>query len=469
MTHPIRPLRPLLTGLGRNPEAPEDVLMRLAAHPDGRDGILRRTGVVPDAVVEAVLRRDPDAAVRLRGSRISPAMRRVIAGHPDPAVRDAFPRLIRSMVAQGVVLTSLEGMEEAYGRPRAELAADRDPAVRRAIAQLWRDRPLAVQRALLTDPEAKVRNTTVVFSPPGGIPADLVEPCLTDPATQCAAAGTVPLTEAWFARLVTRGDTHVRRAVARNPHLTPGMVARLADATDATHATDATDAHVRMAVARSRHTDAETRARLYALVEAEMDSGDGTARAAYHWDCGSTAWLRELPLDERLTYLECPHADFRRELASCADLPEAAWRRLDADRDVLVRRAAARRPDAPPEVLERLVREHGEASHLRPLIVEHPRFPTDRIRRLADAADPHARAVALADPELPPAVLERLAADPDDSVRAAAAGHPGAGPALLERLLSDPDDRAREEAAAHPALPSARMTGILDSADCAAR
>ncbi|MEU8621639.1 hypothetical protein [Streptomyces sp. NPDC048623] len=46
---------PQLSGLGRNPAAPEDLLVRLAAHSSGRGGLSSRHGRLPDAVVEALL------------------------------------------------------------------------------------------------------------------------------------------------------------------------------------------------------------------------------------------------------------------------------------------------------------------------------------------------------------------------------------------------------------------------------
>src|SRR3712207_7289202 len=40
-------------------------------------------------------------------------------------------------------------------------------------------------------------------------------------------------------------------------------------------------------------------------------------------------------------------------------------------------RYAAMRPDVPAEVLERLVREHGDSGPFRPGVVEHPNFPRE--------------------------------------------------------------------------------------------
>jgi hypothetical protein len=101
------------------------------------------------------------------------------------------------------------------------------------------------------------------------------------------------------------------------------MVARLLDIDDPS---------VRVAVAQSRHVVAATRNRLYALVEAERADGSIDAEVALKWNFTEPGWLREAPLDERMTFLECPQTIFRRVLASCRDLPEQAWRRLDDDR-----------------------------------------------------------------------------------------------------------------------------------------
>jgi hypothetical protein len=84
---------PQPSGLGSNPAAPEDVLVRVAHHPAGRSGLGLRSGQLPDAVVEVLLAHGGRSIVNLHGSRISPAMQRRIEEHPDPAIRDAFPAI----------------------------------------------------------------------------------------------------------------------------------------------------------------------------------------------------------------------------------------------------------------------------------------------------------------------------------------------------------------------------------------
>ncbi|MGW1033548.1 hypothetical protein ACWD4Z_15300 [Streptomyces antibioticus] len=445
---------PRLSGLGRNPAAPRDVLVRLAAHKAGRHGVALRRGRLEDVVVEALLTHGGgDSAVGLHGDRISPEMRRRIAGHPDPAIRDAFRDFVRGTVEREVSI-GIDALEEAYGRPRTALVGAPSPSLRAAVARAWYDRPLAVQAELLADPDPKVRATATEPERPG-VPPEWRDRCLADPAVRVNVARHVPFTAEQFGQLVRSGDLEVQRAVAENPHLPAETVA---------HLLHVDDPHVRVGVARSRHVDGETRDRLYALVEAERAAGDIEAEIALTWNSPGPTWLREAPLDERLTYLDCPHTEFRRVLASCRDLPEEAWRRLDDDPELAVRRAAARRPDTPPHVLERLVRAHGDVFHIRPLHVDHPNFPRHLLRTFTDELTPNARYLALQDPELPVPDLQRLATAAEPFIRRGVARHPNITAALLEDLLSDPDPQVTDEAAANTTLPPPRMYRILAAA-----
>jgi hypothetical protein len=106
---------PRLSGLARNPAAPQDVLVCLAVHPAGRHGLSLRGGQLADAVVEALLTHDGGgSAANLRRDRISPEMRRRTARHPDPAIRDGHADFVRRMVDREVdfaVLTCVPGDE----------------------------------------------------------------------------------------------------------------------------------------------------------------------------------------------------------------------------------------------------------------------------------------------------------------------------------------------------------------------
>ncbi|GAA2278954.1 MULTISPECIES: hypothetical protein [Kitasatospora] len=240
---------PQLSGLGRNPAASPDVLVRLAAHEAGRHGLSLRRGQLPDAVVEALLTHGGgDSAVLLHRKRVSSTMRHRIAGHPDPAIRDAHADFVRTMVEREV-RTGIEDLVEAYGRPPEELAASSDPKLRAMVAQSWRERPIVVQLALLTDPDPGVRAAASEANDPG-VPPEYYEHCLADPAVRANLACRIPLTLEQFDRLLATGDETVLHAVVGNPRLTADMVARLQDSTDPS---------VRVAVAYSRHVTPETR------------------------------------------------------------------------------------------------------------------------------------------------------------------------------------------------------------------
>ncbi|MFF4275215.1 hypothetical protein [Streptomyces sp. NPDC001536] len=445
---------PRLSGLGRNPAAPEDVLVRIAAHRAGRHGMSMRRGPMTDAVVEALLKHDDgDVMTTLRTEQISPAMRRRIATHPNPAIRDARADFVRHLVEFGTTVV-LRDLEEVYGQPLASLAAAPDPKLRAAVAGSWYDRPAEVQTAFLADPDPGVRAAATQHKQPG-VPPEWWDRCVADPATRGNVAWYIPLTWDQFTQLMETGDEDIQRAVAGNPHLSAEMVTRLLDLDDPL---------VRVAVAQSRHVDDATRDRLYALVEARRADGDIDAKVAMSWNFSEPDWMHDAPLDERLSYLDCPHAIFRRVLARSRDLPEEAWRRLDDDPDVSVRRAAARRADAPPEVLERLVRAHGDVHHHRPQLVEHPNFPRHALRTFVDESTPNVRYLALQDPELPVPALQELAAAEEPFLRRGVARHPNITDALLDRLLSDPDPNVADDAAANPVLRPTVMDRILTEA-----
>jgi hypothetical protein len=72
-------------------------------HPAGRQGLSLRGGQLADAVVEALLTHDGGgSAANLRRDRISAEMRRRVAEHPDPAIRDGHADFVRRMVDREV-------------------------------------------------------------------------------------------------------------------------------------------------------------------------------------------------------------------------------------------------------------------------------------------------------------------------------------------------------------------------------
>ncbi|MFD0592625.1 hypothetical protein ACFQZ4_08700 [Catellatospora coxensis] len=144
------------------------------------------------------------------------------------------------------------------------------------------------------------------------------------------------------------------------------------------------------------------------------------------------------PLERRLAYLDSPFIAFREAVAWTRDLPPEAYARLDADPAHRVRWAAAKRPDAPPAVLERMLRERGDSRKTRWRWTDHPNFPTEVLHTYADHPDERVRSYAPRDPALPPKTLSRLAADPSAVVRRAVAAAPGRPPRSSPRCWRTP-------------------------------
>ncbi|MFJ2598591.1 hypothetical protein [Streptomyces erythrochromogenes] len=128
---------------------------------------MMRRGQLPDPVAEALLTYGAnDSGVLLHGRRASPAIRRRIAEHPDPAIRDAHAGHIRTVVERKVTV-DITDLVDAYGGAPADLATASDPRVRAMVAKAWRDRPVAVQSALPTDPDPRVRAAATRAEHPG--------------------------------------------------------------------------------------------------------------------------------------------------------------------------------------------------------------------------------------------------------------------------------------------------------------
>ncbi|MBB5801603.1 ribosomal protein L12E/L44/L45/RPP1/RPP2 [Saccharothrix ecbatanensis] len=476
-------LEQALVGLAGNPSAPLDVLMRLVPVPVAAKVMAWRQRVMPDALAERLLDTgDSTVALALDDAygRVSDAVLRMIAEHRNPEVRDARRRYIERML-DGSAHMSVDELLQVAGWTRAagsagsaasaaltdaakdarlaELARSPDPRLRHAVGRSWAGMPEDVRRALSTDPDPDVR-ASVAGYPHGRAPDDLHERLLADPATRGAVLSYAVLTPEIAAECMAVDDEEVRAELALNPTLPAAMRDELAR--------DPSELVRAWVIVRQDVTDDE-RERLYRRLQAEAEE-QGPFRGA------STAlsmliqiridWLRALPVPERLHYLHSPIPAFRIELARCDDLPPEAFDVLDRDEDAGVRLMATFRPDTPGAVLERMLLEHGENERYRPLLVEHPNFPSEALVRLSTDPDPQRRRYTLGSPALPDPIVSELTRDPDVRVRCTAAGHPNLLPADAERLLDDDDPTVVKAAAAAPALPTEAMTRLLDRAGC---
>jgi hypothetical protein len=450
-----------LYGLARNPAAPLWLRRRIMGLPGAPGLMVVLRDRVPDDLAMALLELgDPGVALLLDDEkRTSPEVRRTLASHPDPAIRDARLNRIREDVANGryVPLSDLERLTGLSG-PAAwhALARDPDPRRRAALARSWREAPDAIWRGLLTDPEPAVRGAAA-----GGsrrLPPDLLPQLVADPATRGEAAAQIVLTPTLAAELAADPERGVRHAVARNPSLPAPARERMVTLPDP---------DIRVGLVLNPATPEPLRARLDAEMAARTRSFDDAdidallaVQALWH---DPVSWLREMPLAARLAYLNSPCTFLRRALASHPDLPPDAVSRLRQDQNVHVRWAAARRRDAPADYLEAVLRDDGDEPG-RERLVEHPNFPGDAFLRFAGSAQLRLRAIACESPVLPTDLVQRLSRDPEPQVRRAAASHAKLPAEDAVRLLGEDDLDVVRAAAAAPALPIPVMVELVERA-----
>ncbi|MFJ5234910.1 hypothetical protein ACIQBJ_34105 [Kitasatospora sp. NPDC088391] len=157
-----------------------------------------------------------------------------------------------------------------------------------------------------------------------------------------------------------------------------------------------------------------------------------------------------------------PNRWVRRSVARAPRLPADVAARLGRDEDRVVRLFLTEScADAPAETLLDVWSWWSGSFTFPDRPRNHPRFPRDGLRRLADDPRPRVRLLALDDPDAPAELAVRLAADPDPEVRARAAEDPRLPPATALALLADPDPAVRRVAARHPALPAATLAALL--------
>ncbi len=324
-------IEPLLAGLARNPAVPEDLLVRLAHQRRAAQQMVWRRPTLSDQVASVILaHQDPRMLIHLHAGRVSPAVMEQIRTHPDPAVGDARRNQAMAWIDAGAGVP-IDVLEQLLDTGRALLARDANPKVRVAVADAWWDPPPQVRHALLTDPDPQVRAAAARRTRPP-VPENVQPALLADPVTRAHVARYAVVTEAEALALATDPDPAVREAVAGNPHL-PAAVLR-ALLTDP-------QPDVRAIAILHRLADDDTRRQIHADLAGAAAGGDIDAEVALEYaNYLVPDWVAEVPVTQRLVYLDSPLIALRRALAASADLPEEAWARLDADPSLLVRRTA---------------------------------------------------------------------------------------------------------------------------------
>ncbi|MFI1044262.1 hypothetical protein ACH4U3_00365 [Streptomyces griseoruber] len=344
--------------------------------------------------------------------QFSNELRRAMPTHPDPKVR-----------AWGVGMWTWLSAER-----RAALLADPDDEVRGRAERHRQDEDPAWVESNLPDRPCHARTYVLVNLP---LTRSVVDSVLTAPAgpqERSMIAGNASLPSDVVVLLASDPDPEVREEIARRDDLGPDELRALAVDPEP---------KVRLAVSVHPAWSEEERAGIDYAVPLDRTFGP-------HFE-------RLYPRDPEAVRRDAlsGHPLLRRRAATERGLPPDLVALLGADDDLGVRVLLAQNhPDAPPDLLLRSFLEYTglEREHL----LTRPAFPTDGLAEYADHADPAVRALAARDPETPSEVVDRLTRDPDAGVRAAFARHPRLPPARLAELLDD--EELVRDAAANPAL-----------------
>ncbi|WP_328491686.1 hypothetical protein OHS59_02295 [Streptomyces sp. NBC_00414] len=157
------------------------------------------------------------------------------------------------------------------------------------------------------------------------------------------------------------------------------------------------------------------------------------------------------------------HPLLRRAVARSPHLPPDLLRILSADTDAVVRtHLAVHHPDTSEEVLLSVYARLG-GTFSAWMATGHPRFPREGLAaRYADHAEGIHRQLAVRDPHAGPELIERLSHDPDVRTRQAAARDPRLPLPRLLAALTQPE--LASNAGANPALPPGETAAVMDGA-----
>ncbi|MFE1268051.1 Mucin-2 [Streptomyces sp. NPDC058758] len=463
-----------LEGVAGNPALPTPLLLRLLAFDGDGDGdgdghgpprrALQRAGLPEPAVAVILAHPNPGARIGFATSAgAEPAQRARLVDDPSPKVRAALaygpevydPRTTVAPLPDDVCARLLDDpapfvrsalLESPHLAPSflASLAAHRDPAARRSAVRVGEILAPGERAALLADPDPEVRRAAALGEcrRDAHLTAELLrEP---EPAAEVLRRGL--LTRADAERCVAE-RTHLP-ALAENPSLPADLVERLA--------VDPDEA-VRLAVSLRPELD-ETRRMAIDFTAAEFDRGD------------RVRWVREgLGDPEALRRAATSaHPLLRRAAARSPHLPPDLLRVLARVEDpVLENLLGIYHPDTPEEVLMRVFARLG-GTFSAWMAETHPRFPRQGLAaRYADHPDGNYRRLAVRDPAATPELIERLSHDPAVWTRQAAAGDPRLPLRRLREALHDTE--LASSAGANPALPEDEMAAVLDRAGVPAR
>ncbi|MFE5329676.1 hypothetical protein ACFRCG_25135 [Embleya sp. NPDC056575] len=426
---------------------PQDVIEVMLGHPDRWVRMALGTNPYVDPLQRARLVTDSDwrvVARTLSGGRHPD-------GDPRPLPDEGYARFLtwvmslRSdardrMLTRGEMLQEFLAARDTPSHIFRSFARRPEPELRSMACGWWETLTSAERRALIQDPVREVRERAERA-------AGDARRCLTDidwaPINRGSetAISRRQLARADAERIVWgEAPAHYRYHAAGNPHLPADLVAVLGRDPDPA---------VRYRVSmRPELTEGQRAAIDYRVPELE-DLDDAVRYVARPAAGTPDTWARSA------------HAGMRRIAACSGGLSGEARDVLVGDSDLGVRVLTCRhQAGVAPEFLLRAYRDFRGRHRER--LTWRPGFPTRGLARFADDPDPGMRELVLRDPDAPIEVVVRLLADSERCVRTALARHPALAGERLLAVLDDPE--LGPSAAANPALPGAVMWRILDFA-----
>ncbi|MFB6818314.1 hypothetical protein ACFCV8_27600 [Streptomyces sp. NPDC056347] len=362
-----------------------DVAARLAAHPHAE---VRRAVAGNEAAPPAVL------AALVTGEGLPAARRCLICDHEEtPFVHEPqYPRLDCELPPGA----SCDGSHESAVHDVRE-AALRNPATPVEAVVGFVDHPSMLLRRALAARQDLPRQACarLALDPAPGVRADLAD----NPATG----------EALIRALAGDRDPEVRRRLAHHLRVPLDVLTHLA---------------------RSPRIGAALLPRIAASSPAEVEelaeSPDPAARML-------VAQRRDLPPGIRDRLADDPDAKVVKALAPHPGLTEGQLRAMVDRHGVRVLARVATNPDAPPALLEDLVRHEPTVQKVFREVARHRGATASAL--LVCLTDERARPVAAGHPALPPPVVAELLADADWQVVEAAAANPSLPPAVMSDLV----------------------------------
>ncbi|MEU8777064.1 Mucin-2 [Streptomyces sp. NPDC048606] len=451
-----------LDGVARNPALPTPLLLRLLAFEGDGYGpprqAVQRAGLPEEAVALILAHPVRNARTHLAMSTgADPEQRARLVDDPSPKVRAALafgsedhtPRTTVQPLADAVCARLLDDpdafvrealLDSPHLAPSftTALATHHDPAARLRAVRDWEALAQGDRSALAADPDPDVRRAAALWACRHD--AHLTAELLHDPQAAPEALRHGLLRRADAERCLAE-RTHLA-ALAENPSLPADLVERLAVDPDE---------DVRLAVSVRPELD---EARRMAI---DFTVGD-LAR-------GDVAWVRDGRADPDVLRRAATsaHPLLRRAVARSPHLPPDLLRTLVRVEDPVVEaHLGIHHPDPSEEVLMRVYARLG-GTFSAWMAETHPRFRREGLAaRYADHPDGHFRRLAVRDPAATPALIESLSHDPTVRTRQEAARDPRLPLPRLREALAVPE--LASSAGANPALPEAEMTAVLDRA-----